>query len=292
MKTVVTKLIGLYINIMAILATRHAARFGLALFCRPFRGRMTARQKKFLQSASQFSFAFQNETIAGYRWGNGAKKVLLVHGWQSHSYRWKAYVEQLINYDCTVFAFDAPGHGHSTGNFLSVPLYSEAIEKMIVHIGEPDAIVGHSIGGFSSLFTLHRNPSLSSGKLVLMAAPGEAIEFFEFYKNSLRLSQRSMNLVTTAFIKRFSHGPEYFSGQKFASTLTVPGLIIHDEHDDETSVEHSRRVHKQWSNSKLLITKGFGHNLKSGEVVKQVVKFIEAAPVYSGSRPTPSFQNS
>jgi len=274
MKTIIMKFIGLYINLMAIIAPRYAGRFGLALFCRPFRGKMTAKQKEFLQSAAQFNLAHQNETITGYRWGGGAKKVLLVHGWQSHTYRWKAYVDQLLKHDYTVFAFDAPGHGLSTGNFLSVPLYSEVIEKMIAHIGEPDAIVGHSIGGFSSLFTLHRNPSLSSGKLVLMAAPGEATEFFEFYKTSLRLSKHSMNLIIKAFEKRFNHGPEYFSGQKFASTVTISGLIIHDEEDDETSVEHSRRVHRQWTNSRLLVTKGYGHNLKSAEVVKEVVQFI------------------
>jgi pimeloyl-ACP methyl ester carboxylesterase len=283
MKTIMMKLIGLYINVMAFMAPRYAERFGLALFCRPFRGKITARQKEFLHSAEQFRLDFQNETIAGYQWGNGAKKILLIHGWQSHSYRWKVYVEQLVQHDYTVFAFDAPGHGLSTGNFLSVPLYSEVIEKMILHMGKPDAIISHSIGGFSSLYTLHRNPSLSPDKLVVMAAPGEAVEFFEFYKTSLGLSKRSMDLIIKSFKKRFAYEPEYFSGPKFASTVTVPGLIIHDEDDDETSVEHSKRVHKQWSNSSLHITKGFGHNLKSIEVVKEVLLFVESTPIDSTS---------
>ena len=268
------KLIGFYINAMAIVSPSYAGRFGLALFCRPFRGKITARQKEFLQSANRFSLAFQKETIAGYSWGNGSKKILLVHGWQSHTYRWKVYVEQLIKLDYTVFAFDAPGHGLSTGNFLSVPLYSEVIEKMLFHMGKPEAIIGHSLGGFSTLYTLHRNPSLSSDKLVIMAAPGEAAEFFEFYKTALSLSLRSMNLIITRFKQLFDHEPEYFSGHKFASTIDVSGLIIHDEDDDETSVEHSKRVHQQWTNSKLHVTKGFGHNLKSIEVVNEVVQFI------------------
>ena len=278
---IVMKLIGLCINVMAIIAPRYAGRFGLALFCRPFRGKMTARQKEFLHSANRFSFSFQKETIAGYSWGNGVKKILLVHGWQSHSYRWKVYVEQLIQHNYTVFAFDAPGHGLSTGNFLSVPLYSEVIEKMLIHMGKPDAIVGHSLGGFSTLYTLHRNPSLSSDKLVVMAAPGEAAEFFEFYKTALRLSKRSMNLIIGRFKQLFDHGPEYFSGHKFASTISVPGLIIHDEDDDETSAEHSKRVHQQWTNSRLHVTKGFGHNLKSIEVVKEVVDFINEKSIHT-----------
>lgn len=35
------------------------------------------------------------------------------------------------------------------------------------------------------------------------------------------------------------------------------------------------QVHRQWTNSKLLITKGYGHNLKSAEVLKEVVQFIK-----------------
>lgn len=292
MKTVIMKFLGLYINVLALVVPRYAEGFGLKLFCRPFRGKMTPRQKEFLQSAKQFSFAYRKETIAGYRWGNGAKKILLVHGWQSHSYRWKVYVEQLIKHNCSVLAFDAPGHGLSTGDFLSVPLYSEVIEKMILHSGKPDVIIGHSLGGFSSLYTVHRNPSLSPDKLVVMAAPGEAVEFFEFYKTSLGLSQRSMDLIIKRFKKFFNHGPEYFSGSRFASTITIPGLIIHDEDDEETSVEHSKRVHSKWINSRLHITKGFGHNLKSTEVVKEVVQFIESTTAYSTSRnPTSSFHN-
>src|SRR6478609_6463373 len=291
MKKLISKFLGFYINVLAIVAPRYAEQFGLALFCYPFRGKMTSRQKEFLRSATQFSFPFQNETIAGYRWGKGAKKVLLVHGWQSHTYRWKAYIEQLIAHDYTVFACDAPGHGLSTGKFLSVPLYSEVIETLIAQIGKPDAIVGHSIGGFSVLFTLYRNPALSPDKFVVMATPGEAKEFFDFYKTSLRLSQRSMDLIIKRFKARFTHGPEFFSALRFASAISVPGLIIHDEGDDETSVEHSKRVHNQWSNSRLHVTKGFGHNLKSIEVVNEVVQFIEGTPLVtkkSGS----SLQNS
>ena len=45
-------------------------------------------------------------------------------------------------------------------------------------------------------------------------------------------------------------------------------------------------------NSRLLVTKGFGHNLKSVEVVKEVVQFIESTTAYSTSRnPTSSFHN-
>ncbi|MBK5279871.1 MAG: alpha/beta hydrolase [Bacteroidia bacterium] len=278
------KLIGQYMNLLALEAPTNAGRFVLALFCRPFRGKITDRQKQFLNSGNPFTITHEKETITCYAWGTGEKKVLLIHGWQSHSYRWKVYIDHLVEQGYKVYAFDAPGHGLSTGNFLSVPLYSEVIEKMILRIGKPDAIVAHSIGGFASLYTLHRNPSLSS-KLILMAAPGEAAEFFNFYKTSLGLSKRSVDLTIKRFEERFKKSPDYFSSPAFASTLTTQGLIIHDEEDDETSVEHSKRVHAKWENSRLLITKGFGHNLKSIEVVKEVVQFINLKKIKLNFQP-------
>ena len=117
MKILLMKLLGRYLNLLAMIAPEQAGRFGLALFCRPFRGKITARQRQFLESGNHFTFSHEKETIAGYSWGSGAKKILLLHGWQSHTYRWKIYVEQLVDQGYTVFAFDAPGHGLSTGTF-------------------------------------------------------------------------------------------------------------------------------------------------------------------------------
>ena len=122
---------------------------------------------------------------------------------------------------------------------------------------------------------------LSPDKLVVMAAPGEASEFFDFYRTALSLSQRSVDLIVKAFKNMFNNGPDYFSAPKFASGVECTGLIIHDELDNETSAEHSKRVHAQWKNSTLHLTKGLGHNLKSVEVVKEVIRFVEV-PEFSG----------
>jgi hypothetical protein len=67
---------------------------------------------------------------------------------------------------------------------------------------------------------------------------------------------------------------EYFSARKFASTINVPGLVIHDEHDEETSVQHSINICNNWKKSRLQITKGLGHNLKSKELIEEVRGFI------------------
>jgi pimeloyl-ACP methyl ester carboxylesterase len=273
MKKVLLKTIGTGLNLMAHVSPRKTGQVGFELFCRPFRTPITEKQNEFFNSATKSSFELAGNRIQTYRWGTGEKKVLLLHGWQSHTYRWKIYIEALSkNY--TVHGLDAPGHGLSTGHLLNVPLYSQVIEEYVKQIGELDAIITHSLGGFAAFYTFYRNPLLGAKKMVALASPGEAQEFFDFYTQSLKLSAKSIKLISNRFEELFQQLPSYFSAPIFASTLTIPGLIIHDADDKETPFYHAERIHQSWKNSKLIKTQGLGHNLKSTDIVKEVIQFV------------------
>ena len=183
----------------------------------------------------------------------------------------------------TVYAFDAPGHGLSSGTFLHVPLYSEVVKSFIEQVGKMDSIVSHSIGGFTAIYTLHQHPHLTPDKLIVMAPPGEASDFFDFYMNTLGLSTKSVQLITNQFTEEVGKHPSYFSAKEFAKSLAVNGLLIHDEDDDETAVQNSRDIHQSWKNSTLHVTKGTGHNLRSKDVVREVVDFLSHAHPVSTS---------
>ncbi len=274
MKHLITKCIGLYFNVLAMFAPRIAGKKLFELFCRPFRKPINNKQAAFLNAAALKKFDFKGTSLQLYRWGNGPKSILLVHGWQSHTYRWKAYIEAIDQQQYSVYAFDAPGHGQSQGNFLNLPLYSEAIKEVSKIIGEIDCIVGHSLGSFSTLHLLHHQPTVAVNKVVVTATPGEVHEFFGVFQRTLQLSDRSVKAMLTYFEAHLKQPPTYFSAPVFASSLTVPGLIIHDEEDLEAPVLHSSRLHEAWVNSQLKVTRGLGHNLKSIDVVTAVVEFI------------------
>ena len=274
MKTVIMKSIGLYLNAMALINPKKAAKTGLYIFCNPIRPSLNPKQKEFLSSGKHVTLEHEGTTIQTYKWGQGATKVLFVHGWQSHTYRWKRYIDSFDKDEYTVHALDAPGHGMSGGNQLSVPLYSEVISKYVDQLGDVEALVCHSIGGFSALYSFYKKSELLSPMLILLAPPGEADEFFKFYKKALGLSSRAESLIIEQFEQTFGHGPDYFSAPYFASSVQANGLIIHDEDDNETSVHHAKRINANWNNSQLQITKGLGHNLKSDVVVNSVIEFI------------------
>lgn len=275
MNKILVRSIGLYINTLAVLAPKLAARKGFELFCWPRRIKMKPHQLEFLnQSDEKFSIDYAGKKVQAYRWGRGEKKILLLHGWQSHSYWWRYVINRLSKEEFTIYSLDAPGHGLSEGEFLNLPHYSGLIEQFITEHKSLHAILTHSFGGFASVYTLHRLPHLLVNKLVVMAAPGEVEFFFNYYQNMLGLSKKTIKLITDYFIKTIGHPPSYFKMVDFSKSLQLQGLIIHDTEDKEAPFQTAVNMNAIWENSKLISTTGLGHNLKSKELVEEVAKFI------------------
>ena len=274
MNKILLRLTGAYLNTAARVAPSKAASQVLKLFCYPVRPRLKDRHKEFLGGAEQFRFSHGNTALQGYRWGRGTKKILFLHGWQSNTFRWRPYIQQLLGKDTTLYAFDAPGHGLSDGSFLSVPLYSKVIDQFINKHGDMDAVVSHSIGSFSLLHALYENPSLPVNRLVLLAPPGEATDFVSHFSKQLNLSSHAIDLAEREFERVFGVPVSYYSTARFAVRITKPGLIIHDQQDDQTPVHYARALHDVWKTSQLVETNGLGHNLRSAEVARMVCDYL------------------
>jgi pimeloyl-ACP methyl ester carboxylesterase len=273
-KKMIPKLIGAYLNTLAFIAPSKVGKIGYNIFCTPLAPPVKQHHHKFLNTATQFTFVSDGVTLQGYQWGTGVKKVAFFHGWQSHSYRWKKYIEIFPHDEYTLYAFDGPAHGLSKGRYTNIPIYSDAISVFMEKVGRLDAIIAHSMGSFSLLHALHHHPHLSVGRLVLMGSPGEAQDFITFYQQFTGLSDRTFRFILDFFEKKLKRTPDYFSAPRFAATLRVPGVIIHDEADDEAPYKHAVRIHKVWPHSKLITTQGFGHNLRAPEVLEMVKDYV------------------
>lgn len=274
MKKLLPKLIGTYLNGLAKISPTKAGKQGFALFCYPKRIPLKEHQLEFLNSAEKISKTYEGQQLQAYRWGCGPKKVLFLHGWQSHSFRWKNYIQALSPEEYTVYALDAPGHGLSEGKRLTVPLYSRVIRQFIEELGEVHTVVSHSIGSFSALHALYAAPELAVGRLVVMASPAAAHDFVSFYRATLQLSDRAVDHTLQHFEQAIGKPIHYFVAERFAATLTLPGLIIHDVEDLETPYTSALAIHKAWKQSRLMTTKGLAHNLRSPKVVEAVTAFI------------------
>jgi len=274
MKKVIPKMIGAYLNTLGFVAPSKVGEIGFNIFCTPLSPPVKPHHREFLNTATQFTFESDGVQLQGYQWGTGEKKIAFLHGWQSHSYRWKKYIQAFSRDEYTIYAFDGPAHGLSKGKYTNIPLYSDAIRVFMEKTGHIDHVVTHSMGSFALLHALHHHDHLSVGKLVLMGSPGEAQDFITFYQQFTGLSDRTFRYILEFFEKKLNRTPDYFSAPRFAASVKVPGLIIHDEGDDEAPYHHAVRIHKAWPQSKLITTQGYGHNLRVPEVVEMVKGYI------------------
>ncbi|MDN4164008.1 alpha/beta hydrolase [Cytophagales bacterium LB-30] len=265
----------LYLHSLALVSPQKAGEKGFQLFCTPRSKPVKPHHLEFLKTASWFVREVNGHTVQGYQWGHGPKKVLLLHGWQSHSYRWKKYVEKFPAEEYTLIAVDAPAHGLSKGKYFTVVLYNELIQDLSTAFGHFHSIVGHSIGGFALLYALYKNPSLSTTQIVVMGAPGEVDDFFTPLQETLSLNKRTMKAIRQHFENQIGKAPSYFSSLRFAKELSLKGLIVHDEEDQEAPFHYAQRLAQVWSSAVLVKTKGAGHNLRDPKVIHLVTDFIQ-----------------
>lgn len=266
--------VRIYLNSLSIINPKAAGRIGFYLFCRPRRRPVKEHHLEFLNSAQQSTVEYDGKQVRRYQWGSGPQKLLLLHGWESHSYWWKSIVTTLPQDQFTFVAVDAPGHGQSDGDYINIPHYSGLIEQLLRQDETFHGILAHSLGAFSTIYTFHRLSDLPSSKLVIMAAPGEATDFITYYRQALGLSDRTMAVIRKYFIDRLGHAPEYFSLPALARNVSVPGLIIHDRDDRDAPFRHALAAHQNWPASQMIATTGLGHNLKSTELIADVQKFL------------------
>ena len=274
-KKIMQKSLGFYFNLLSFIHPKKLKKDGFLLFCNPFARKVKPHQLEFLQKGMSDVLNLEGNTIQTYKWGNGSKKILLVHGWQSHSFRWKNYIEHLLENDFTVYAFDAPAHGLSSGKSIDVVLYTKVINAFLEINSDIKSIVSHSIGGFATTYFLDQYKENKIEKAVIMGAPGEASDFFDFYKETLGLTTKSLNLIIDEFQAQLGKVPSYFSSAKFAESILIPALIVHDKNDLATNYKYSVRLNKHWKNSQLILTEGLGHDLKSKDLIKSVIEFIK-----------------
>lgn len=274
LQKIALKTAGQCLNLYARVRPNKAGALALNLFCLPFSKKLKAHQREFLLKATHKTLNYNGKLIQIYKWGQGSRKALFVHGWASHSFRWKNYIEELVNKDFTVYAFDAPGHGKSQGRMLNLPMYSDIIQNIVSTLGGVQGIVGHSFGGYAIINWLNIYPQNNDLKAVIMAAPGEVSDFMNMYQKQLGLSAQMTKSIDREFVLRINKKPADFSAPMLAKDFTYPCLIVHDEKDLDADLIYSKRLHQAWKGSQIKITQGLGHRLKSAEVTLEVVGFL------------------
>ncbi len=269
-------LIGKQITLVFLFSPKKAHNMAFRLFCKPLKGKVTPEQQEFLDDAKDLVILVNNLEIQTYRWGGDPNKetILLVHGWDSNSHRWKTIIPTFLEHGYTIVALDAPAQGNSSGKILNVPLYTECLEAVIKKY-QPDHIVGHSVGGMTTIYHQYKYPNPDIKKLVVLGPPSELKLIMQGFQETLQLSDRFMQSLDQFFKDRFGFNYHEFSIAAFAGSLKQEGLVIHDRLDRIAPFAASKAIHRNWDNSKLKATKGYGHSLYHEDVNTAMLDFIK-----------------
>jgi pimeloyl-ACP methyl ester carboxylesterase len=273
-KKFLPKIIGAQLNSLHLVHSAKATKKAFKLFCTPRLGKAKPHHNTFLNPAKTQEIMVEGTSIQCYRWPGEGKKVLLIHGWESNTHRWKKLIEELQEQSFDVYALDAPAHGNSKGKIIHVPLYAQVIHQSLQKIN-PAYVIGHSMGAMASVYEQYTYKSPIE-KLVLLGPPSELQKIISDYQAILKLRPALIQDLENYFFKNLGYKYNDFSIAKFAKSLQVPGLIIHDKYDKIAPVYASRSIHNAWQNSFLIETEGLGHSLYSPEVNTEIIKFLNA----------------
>ncbi|MEH6538200.1 MAG: alpha/beta hydrolase [Psychroserpens sp.] len=275
MKAIIVKLIGAIINLISLFSSRLAGKMAINLFSKPRKIKLKELEKDFLMTAFIEDIQYEHLNIMTYRWLGKKDTILLAHGWESNSFRWKTLIEELKVHDYNIISLDAPAHGRSSGKLFNAVIYSECI-NVVAKKFKAKIIIGHSVGGMATALFQHKYQLPSVDKLVLLGAPSNFVGVFDRYVDMMSYNKRVSKVMDDLVLERFNEKPDYFNAARLSETIDAKGLIIHDELDKVIPYTDAKDYESFYKNSKLVTTKGFGHGLKSEEVHNHILAFVNA----------------
>ncbi|MFC0598386.1 alpha/beta hydrolase [Streptomyces palmae] len=210
-------------------------------------------------------------------WGEGERRVLLVHGWSGNAGHLAVLADALARAGCTVVVADLPGHGESEGAESSVIHFAKAIEAAQERFGPFHAVVAHSLGAAA---TTHAMTHGVAPERVVFVNPISS--YTSLWRRSGEVMRVSPEVIGTVRARA-----EEWLGVSFDAiepTLAATGfssrlLVVHDEHDPESPIADSEALVAAWAApSELVRVVDLGHTrvLREDSVVRRAVDFLTA----------------
>jgi pimeloyl-ACP methyl ester carboxylesterase len=211
--------------------------------------------------------------LVAWRWGEGPA-VLLVHGFEGNRAQFAAIIEALLARGLAAVALDVPAHGESAGKELTAVKFIAAIERTLARLGPVHAVVGHSMGGAMSLFSIAHTGGAS--RVALVSAPSSLKRELQRFASSVGLSKRGAAAFIASVESHVGRPAADFDVRRIAGKVKLPLLLIHDQNDRQVPVAEAARVAHALPEAELMVTRGFGHNrlLAAPAVVTAIVDFV------------------
>ncbi|MFI7354268.1 alpha/beta fold hydrolase [Streptomyces avidinii] len=279
-------LLSTTLNVAARLAPGPAGSRAFTLFVRPLgRARLRPEEVDLMERAERGRMIVYDTAVTTYRWGDGPRPVLVVHGWSSRASRFAGLIEALRAQGRTVISFDAPGHGESEGHASTIRDYRAIIGRLHAEHGDFSAVVAHSFGVLATFSMLH--DGTGTDRVVGIGGVADFDYLVERFRAGLNLGEGVGRALRTHVERRLFPGdPDIWqrldARRRFAD-MRAPILLVHDTDDEVIDPAQSRAIAAAYGpQARLIETTGLGHSriLADPDVIATAVEFAvsEAVP--------------
>lgn len=250
----VLKFYRIYFKALFFVAPKYASRKAFELFATPINKKVRVQETEALATAEEETLLIDGNNIAVYKWGNGPKTALLVHGWEGNGGSLAGFKDELIANGYTVYSFDGPAHGKSTGKRTNVINFSHTVARIIEQKKIKDLLITHSFGSATTMFALAKNPHIKIERMALLTSPNKIEDVITEYTSLMRFSPKNHNALIGHIENYYKIEVQQLEVARMAHKVNVGEfLIIHDEYDKIIPVQYSKNVAKALGNKASFI---------------------------------------
>lgn len=262
-------------KLLEMTSSKLAMKFASKLFTSPMKYTIPKREIEMDKNSVQESLFLEiGKEIVVYNYGQGAKKVLLVHGWSGRGTQLVKIADEMLKLGYSTISFDAPAHGKASGKTSNMTEFIAAILEMQEKFGPFEYAIGHSLGGMSILNSIKRGLKVKKAAIV---GSGDIVEdIMDDFVEKLGMNIAIAKKMKANFEKKIGETMDSYSAYIVAREVEIPVLIIHDNDDADVPVKAAHHIHENLKDSELMITNGLGHRkiLGDAKVIKKIVTFL------------------
>ncbi|MBO9620100.1 MAG: alpha/beta fold hydrolase [Niabella sp.] len=267
------------IRLWALFSKQRAGNKAFKIFCTPF-GKTNYATTAVLQTAETLQLTCNGTPLRGYRWNKGAsKKLLIAHGFRSHTQRFDHLIPPLIKRGYEIIAFDAPAHGLSGGKQINAIDYTDTIQVVTGVYGPFDAYLAHSFGGLAVVLSVAAQPQNENKKIVLFAPATDAQALANTFLKAMAVTDPFIQKHFYNNVTRLSDGKalNWFSMERCLPLIKSQILWIQDAADPVIPVQEAVAIRKrQHPNIEFVFTDGLGHSgiYRDAALLNKVYAFL------------------
>ncbi len=270
-------------SIIGSISPRMAAKTFLHFFSKPPKRSFRQHHLTLRESATEtdtpltaYAFSKQQIKVKTYTWGEGDKKVLLLHGWGGSALDFSHLIQTLVEHNYQVISFDQPAHGFTSGKNSNLIQWMHVITAFLDTNKDLYAIIGHSFGGLAATLTLARE-KVYIPKLIIMASSISAPAIFDDAYDQLGLNNKVREVIPGIVQDTLKSDLMSMDMHKqFRSVKVDHMLFIYDENDEIIPPKQSEYFLLQHPEVEGFKIRGEGHYriIRDPQVLAKILAFL------------------